>query len=183
MQKAQARDYGLVTKLLHWLVLGLLAAQFAIAWTMPEVHRGTRPDGLIAWHLSLGTLIMLLIVIRVLWRLTHPAPPLPTQLPQWQQTLARLTHFLLYAILLVLPLLGWGNASSRGWDVRLFGIVPLPRLFAQGSHFGHELGDIHTVASYVLLGLVGLHSAAALYHHFVAKNRVLIGMLPGFSRT
>jgi cytochrome b561 len=125
MTTKQNENYGTVAKLLHWLVLGLLAVQFTIAWTMPHVGRNTRPEGLIAWHLWIGLLILLLIAIRLLWRLRHPAPPLPAGLPRWQVSLSRLVHFLLYAILVLLPLMGWGNASARGWDI--------PKIFRESS--------------------------------------------------
>ncbi len=176
MEKPES--YGAVAKLLHWLLFSLVAAQFAIAWTMPDIGRDTRAEGLIAWHLALGTLILLLVVIRLLWRLLHPAPPALVTQPPWQRSLARLVHILLYAVLLSLPVLGWGNASSRGWDVSLFGVIRLPPLFDKGSAVGHELGDIHSAGAIVLLILVGLHAAAAFYHHFVAKDGTLGRMLP-----
>ncbi|MDB5987185.1 MAG: cytochrome [Nevskia sp.] len=178
-----AKDYGAVAKLAHWLVFALVAVQFAVAWTMPEIGRDTRPEGLVAWHLSVGTLILLVVVLRLLWRLTHPAPPQLPTVPRWQRSLAGLVHFLLYAILLALPFLGWGNASSRGWDVALFGLIPLPTLFADGSRFGHALGDIHAACATVLLILVGLHCAAALYHQLIAKDRTLRRMLPWSTRS
>jgi cytochrome b561 len=183
MNNSKAEDYSAVAKLLHWLILALLAAQFAIAWTMPDIGRNTRPEGLVAWHLSVGTVILLLVVIRVLWRLTHPAPKLPVELPRWQRSLASLMHFLLYAILVLLPLMGWGNASARGWDVSLFGVLKLPRLFDQGSPFGHTLGDVHSATAIALLVLVGLHAAAALYHHLILKDRILMRMMPWRSRS
>ena len=170
--------YGTGSKLFHWLVFILIAAQFGIAWTMPDIGRGTLPQGLIAWHLWLGTLILLVVAARLLWRLTHAAPPPPATLPAWQRALSRLTHFVLYLILAVEPVLGWGNASSRGWDVSLFGLFKLPALFEQGSKLGHSLGDIHSALATVLLILVGLHTAAALYHHFLARDGILLRMLP-----
>ncbi|MDB5978578.1 MAG: prokaryotic cytochrome b561 family protein [Nevskia sp.] len=174
--------YGVTARLLHWLVLVLIAAQYVIAWTMPDVGPHTLPTGLIAGHLSLGALILLLVLGRVLWRLSHPVPPPPDTLPPWQGALSRLVHLLLYATLLLLPLMGWGNASSRGWEVTLAGYVHLPALFKNGSHFGLALGDIHAVTAIVLLVLIGLHSAAALYHHFIVKDQTLMRMLPRWSR-
>jgi cytochrome b561 len=170
--------YGTVAKLLHWLIFALVAAQFAIAFTMPDIGRNTLPEGLVAWHLSVGTAILLLIVLRLLWRLSHPVPPPLARQPQWQRSLTRLVHGLLYFILAVSPVLGWANASSRGWAVQLFGAIPLPALMEKGSRLGHELGDIHSTLSYVMLFLIGVHVAAALYHQFIAKDGTLRRMLP-----
>ncbi|MDR3418065.1 MAG: cytochrome b/b6 domain-containing protein [Nevskia sp.] len=170
--------YGTVARLLHWLVFVLLAAQFAIAWTMPHIGRNARPEGLIAWHLWLGMLILLLAALRLGWRLRHPAPPAPAGQPAWQRRLARAVHGLLYAILILLPLLGWANACARPWDVSLFGVVPLPRLLEKGSHFGRSLGGIHSNLAIVLLVVLGLHVAATLYHQFVARDGTLMRMLP-----
>jgi cytochrome b561 len=178
--KSQAEPgYGATAKLLHWLVFALVALQFGIAWSMPDIDRNTRPEGLVAWHLSTGILILLVIAARLGWRLAHPAPPLPLSLPPWQRSLSRLVHVLLYALLGLLPLLGWGNASSRGWDVSAFGLFRLPRLFAEGSRTGLALGDVHALCATVLLVLMGVHVAAALYHQFVARDRILSRMLPG----
>lgn len=170
--------YGAVAKLLHWLIFALVAAQFLIAFTMPDIGRDTQPVGLVAWHLSVGAVILLAVVLRLLWRLTHPAPAPLGNMPQWQASLYRLVHGLLYFILVVDPVLGWGNASSRGYPVSLFGVIPLPALFEKGSRVGHELGDIHSVLAYVLLFLIGVHVAAALYHHLIVKDGTLRRMLP-----
>ena len=75
--------------------------------------------------------------------------------------------------------MGWATGSSRGWTAQFFGLFPLPPLVAPGSAFGHELGDIHVLTSYVLLGLIGLHFAASLYHHFWLRDQVLVRILPG----
>jgi len=170
--------YGVIARSLHWLVLVLIAAQYVIAWTMPDVGPDSLPTGLIAWHLSLGTLILLLVLARALWRLLHSVPLASDTLQPWQRTLSSLVHLLLYATLVLLPLMGWGNASARGWEVTLAGYVPLPALFKNGSHLGLALGDIHAVTAIILLVLIGLHSAAALYHHFIVKDQTLMRMLP-----
>ena len=84
---ASPEKYDPIARLLHWLVLVLLIVQFGIAWTMPEIGRDSKPEGLIAWHLSVGTLILLVIVLRIVWRLTHAVPPSPTTIPAWQRSL------------------------------------------------------------------------------------------------
>lgn len=172
------RSYTAVAKFLHWFVLALLVIQFAIAWTMPDIGRGTQPIGLVAWHLSVGTLILAVMVIRLGWRLSHPVPPPPSDLHPALRALSRGTHYLLYLILFVLPLLGWASASSRGWPIRLLGNVPLPKLAPTGWPVGHVVGDIHATLAIVLLAVVALHVAGALYHAFVLKDGTVRRMLP-----
>jgi len=176
-QNEQVRYSG-VAKSLHWLILVLLIVQFAIAWTMPQIGRGSVPTGLIGWHLSVGVAILAVMIVRLAWRITHPAPPAPTDLSPALALLSRKTHYLLYAVLIVLPLLGWANASSRGWAVKLFGIVPLPPLMAKGSPLGHSLGDIHGTLALVLLAIIAVHVSGALYHALYLKDRTLQRMLP-----
>jgi cytochrome b561 len=171
--------YGSVAKLLHWLVVVLLVVQYTIAWTMPPIHRGTVPETLIKLHLSVGVLIMLVVAVRVVWRLSHRAPPEPDDLPAWQRLAAGATHVLLYGILVALPVLGWLSATGRGWTVGLFGLLPLPQILATGSALGPRLGDIHSTLATILLYVVGLHVAAALYHAVVRGDQVLRRMLPG----
>jgi cytochrome b561 len=170
--------YNNTAKTLHWLVLVLLVAQFAVAWTMPHIHRGTEPIGLIAWHLTIGMLILLVVLLRLGWRAVSAVPPPPDDLPASLRLLSRATHFLLYAILIIVPLLGWINASARGWTVWFVGAIALPKLAASGSSWGDEMGDIHRIAAYVLSATIGLHVLGALYHHLILKDAVLRRMLP-----
>jgi cytochrome b561 len=170
--------YGAVAKSLHWLIAALLVVQFAIAWTMPDIGRDSRPEGLISLHLSFGALIVVVIIIRLAWRLMYPVPLLTDNVAAWQNRAAEATHFLLYAILVVLPVMGWANANARGWDVSLFGIVALPKIMATRSGLGMALGDIHATTAIILLFVVGLHMLTALYHHFMLRDRVLLRMLP-----
>jgi len=172
--------YTGLAKLLHWAILGLLAAQFVIAWLMPDIKRDTQPDTLINLHLSFGVLILGLAVVRLGWRMKHAAPPPEEGLPPWQVLSARVMHWLLYLLLFVVPILGWINASWRGFPVTLFGLFELPKLLATRMPGFRWTGDVHNaLANYALLALVGLHVAAALYHHFVRRDHVLQRMLPG----
>ncbi|CAG9259621.1 cytochrome b [Paraburkholderia unamae] len=175
MQRAANSRYDVVARLLHWLVVALVAAQFVIGWTMPDVHRDTRPTGEIAWHLGVGVALLAAMACRVIWRATH-RPPADAQ-PPLLRAVSGLTHFGLYALLVAVPVLGWINASSRAWALTLFGVVPLPALSPSGSSFGHAMGDVHGVLAWVLFGLICLHVAAALYHRFVLNDRVLQRMI------
>ncbi|MEW9585172.1 cytochrome b [Paraburkholderia sp. DGU8] len=168
--------YDAVARTLHWLTALLVAMQFVIGWTMPDVHKDTQPVNLIAWHLGVGATLVAVMAIRVIWRLTHW--PTPDELRPLLGIVSRITHLLLYAALVLVPLLGWINASSRGWPVRLVGVVPYPALSESGSAFGHEMGDAHGILAWVLFALIGLHVVAALFHRFFLNDHVLQRMLP-----
>lgn len=163
--------YDPFARLLHWLIVVLLAAQYVIGWTMPEIHRGTQPVGLIDIHLELGVSIIGVMIVRVVWRLLRKEPK-PVDGAALARAVAYLTHGLLYLLLIVQPLMGWANASSRGWRITVFG-VELPSIAPTGSTIGHALGDVHGVLAWVMLGLIGLHVAAALYHQFLLRDGVL----------
>ncbi|WP_404710148.1 cytochrome b [Sphingomonas sp. MMS24-J13] len=169
--------YSGFARLLHWTIVALVVAQFAVAWSMPDIHRGTEPVGLVAWHLSIGTAILAIMVVRAVWRLVHREPPPPSSLSPLLRMVSRTTHVILYALLVALPLLGWANASSRGWPITLFGVIPLPPLMATGARLGHTLGDVHGTVAIVLLVVIGLHVLGAAYHLLVVRDRTVQRML------
>ena len=175
-----AAGYAGTAKALHWGIVALLIVQFVLAWTMPEIRRDTKPDTLINLHLSFGALLLGLAVIRLSWRATHGEPPPQGGMPSWQLQSARIVHWLLYGLLFVVPILGWINASWRGFPVSLFGLIELPKLLATRAPGLRWTGDVHgLLANYLMLALVGLHVAAALYHNFIRRDGVLQRMLPG----
>jgi len=147
MRQEFASVYNPPARLFHWATALLLLVQYVLAWAMPDVHRDTKPVGLIAWHLGVGVVIVLLVLVRLLWRSVHPAPPEAGNLPAPLRALARYTHWLLYLLLIAVPLMGWANASSRDWPVTLLASIPMPPLSPAGSPVGHALGDWHRVLS------------------------------------
>jgi cytochrome b561 len=172
---SEVRRYNGVAKFLHWSTAVLIVLQLGIGGIMPEIHKNTRPDGAIAWHISVGVLIVLCVAARVVWRLARP----PTGIESdrgWTRRLASATHVLLYILMIIVPILGWANASSRDWVVGL-GPLHLPSLLPAGSRLGHELGDIHADLAVVLAVLIGLHVLAGLYHHFVRRDDTLLRIM------
>ena len=170
--------YHPIAKALHWLVALLVAIQFAIAWTMPDIGPHTRLGRLISLHLTVGTLIALAVLVRICWRLRHSAPGAIATEPRWLRLGARATHGTLYGLLLIVPLLGVVAAAARGWRVFLFPRVALPALLPRGSKSGFLAGDVHAFLAYALLAIVALHIAAALYHRLILHDQVLARMLP-----
>ena len=172
------RTYGAVARTFHWLVVVLLAAQFAVGWTMPDIDKDTPQEGLVEVHLSLGALLLFVVVARLVWRIMRPTP-LTTAMKPWERKLARGTHDLLYLLLLVIPVLGWAASGYFGYTPHLFGMTALPAIANGNMEWAHTSGDVHTFLGYVLLGVVGLHVAGALYHYLFLRDRVMQRMLPG----
>jgi cytochrome b561 len=181
-----AHRFGLVAMALHWAVALLFVAQIMIGIVMTELAL-TDPwtFSLYQGHKSLGVLIFLLVLMRLLWRFTGDVPPLPATLSLWQRRAAHLTHYALYAALLAAPLLGWiiVSASPYGIPTLLFGVIPLPHIgIVVASPHKALIGSIASWAHWGLAWgvsvLVVSHVAAALTHHFVLKDDVLIRMLP-----
>jgi cytochrome b561 len=176
---AKTAGYTRTAISLHWLIVALLVAQFIFAWTMPHIGRDTPVTTLISLHFTFGVLILAVAVLRLFWRASHGEPAPEDGVPPWQTASARIVHWLLYLLLLLLPLLGWLNASWRGMPLVMFGLE-LPKLLATRAPGWGWTGDLHVVlANYLLLALVGLHVAAALYHYLVRRDRVLQRVLPG----
>ncbi len=171
--------YTGTAKSLHWLIVILLIAQFTFAWTMPHIGRNTPVTTLISLHFTFGVIILAVALIRLLFRLTRGVPEPEAGIPGWQENSAQIVHWLLYLLLLVVPLLGWINADWRGMPIAMFG-HELPHLIAARAAGWQWTGDVHgLLANYAMLILVGLHVAAALYHHMVMGDGVLKRMLPG----
>jgi cytochrome b561 len=178
MMKAQKREYDAVAKSFHWVVVGLLAVQFVLGWTMPGGRRDMAPGTLVGLHMSVGIVIVAVMLARLAWRLAAGIPPPEASLPAWQRLAADVVHWLLYLLVFAMVFTGWSYASQRGWTVRVFGVVSLPALFAQGSAVGRSLGRLHGILAWVLLGTIGVHVAAAFAHFVIWRDGVLRRMLP-----
>jgi cytochrome b561 len=178
MMPARQSHYGATAKALHWLTAGLLVVQLPLGWLMPGIPRGMNPDAAMSLHVSIGVSILLLMTVRLLWRLTHPVAP-ESELPAWQRIGAELIHWLLYSAVGLTTATGWLFSSARGWTIHLFGLAPLPRLVEQGSGFGRSLGGLHVTLTWILFALIGVHVLAALVHLMVYKDRIFHRMLPG----
>ena len=179
MTEVRGGHYDRVAKSLHWLIVALLIAQYIFAWTMPHIGRTVPKSILIDCHLWFGVAILLVAVVRLIWRIMHGEPVPEDGLPPWQVASARIMHWLLYVLLFVVPILGWINASWRNMPVTVFNLIELPKLIGTRAPGWSWTGDTHVlIAEYGLLVLAGLHIAAALYHYFVRRDGVLQRMLP-----
>ena len=165
-------------KMMHWLIVALLSIQFVTALLLPHIKVDTVPDAVVNLHFSFGIVILVVMAFRLLHRWMHPVAAAPRDAPALERLLARAMHVSFYVLLLIAPFLGWAAASAHGVPVALFGLVQLPSIAARGAKWGLLAGDVHGYAMWTLLGLVSLHAAAALFHHFVRHDDVLRRMLP-----
>ncbi|MFZ2006519.1 MAG: cytochrome b [Stellaceae bacterium] len=171
-------QYGPTAKGFHWAVVLLVAIQLPLGWLMPDVRRGTAPGSAMSLHISIGITILVLIVLRFFWRLTHPVAP-ESSLPNWQRLSSELVHWLLYFAVLATTISGWFFESARGWTINVYGVLPLPRLVEEGSSMGHTIGEYHATMVWVLMALISVHILAAFVHLFVYRDRVMHRMLLG----
>ena len=170
-------QYGTTAKLLHWLVVALLLVQYLIGWLMPDIHRGP-PGTPMILHISFGIVILLLIVLRLAWRIAHPVVP-ESSLRPWQRVGSEAMHWLLYVLVLATTISGWLFASFRGWSISFFFLTPLPMLSSENLPAIRVINHWHQKFEWTLLILIGLHVLAALSHLLIYRNRVMHRMLPG----
>lgn len=176
---ATAARYGAVAQVFHWLTAVGVIAGFTIGLIMVEMAFSPLQLKLFSWHKWIGVSIFALLLLRLGWRLGHPAPPLPASTPPWQRHAAYLTHWALYALLLLIPLSGWVMSSAKGFSTVVFGVLPLPDLLEKNEALGDRLADLHWWLNKTLLALFILHLAAALKHQFVDRDGLMWRMLPG----
>jgi len=183
MQSTDSPSYTKTAKVLHWLIALAIIFMLILGWSFDFLPRGETKFALFQLHKSVGITILLLSLLRLGWRLGHRAPPLPTSMARWEQNAAHLGHFLLYTAMILMPLSGWVmvSASSHNVPTILYGFVPWPNVPVPADNkqaVDHLTHDIHGLTAYVLALLVGGHAAAALKHHFISKDDVLLRMAP-----
>lgn len=193
MLRNSATTYGSVAKLLHWLMAAWIVTAYVVIMWLTWGHTEGLIPGL-NYHKVIGFTILLPFVVRVVWRLFNPAPALPAGMPRWQVRLSRLSHALLYFLIIAMPITGYlGNLGGvdygvfrvpafartelAGWIFATFDISPQQwDVFFDTFHY-------RIVGPYVFPTIVLVHAGAALYHHVVQKDDVLRRMLPGKGRT
>jgi cytochrome b561 len=171
-------QYGTAAKVFHWLIVALLVVQYPIGWLMPDIHRGQQPGAGMTFHVSFGILMLVLIVLRLAWRLAHPVAP-EGSLPPWQRLSSDIVHWLLYALVLATTVTGWLFASFRGWSLQFFYLTPLPMLASENAAAGKAIDGLHQAMEWALLVVIGIHVASALAHVFIYRDRIMQRMLPG----
>lgn len=182
-QNPSIQRYSTVAIVLHWVLALAILTAFVVGVTVDDMPLSPSKIKLINWHKWAGIAILFLSVLRLVWRLTHRPPALPEAInqamPGWQRTAYHATHYLMYALFFVVPLLGWAYSSAKGYPIVWFGVLPLPDLMPVNKALADSIKELHGTAAFALIGLVGLHVAAALKHQFIDKDGLLDRMRPG----
>lgn len=175
-----AGRYSLVAMLLHWLLAVMIALNFVGAWLAEDVPKAEKMQ-MMAGHKAMGITILLLTVLRILWRVTKRPPALLDSLKAWEIALARVTHALFYFLLLAIPLAGWAlhSAASGGAPVQVFGLFAMPPLPVGSDAASRDIfHELHEAFATLMLFLMAMHVAAAFKHVLIDRDGTMRRMLP-----
>jgi len=170
-------SFAPLQRLLHWLMAICILAMLFIGVGMVSTIM-PKYVALLSIHKSLGISILALALIRLAVRLRYGAPPLPADLPEPMKLAAYLSHYVLYALMIGMPLIGWAMLSAGAYPVVVFGRVWLPAILPQSDSLHTLLWDAHFYLAFVFFALVLMHVAAALFHALIRRDGVFDAMAP-----
>ena len=185
-----AARYGAVAMTFHWLIALLVIGNICSGFYLANIIDDADPTKfmLIQLHKSIGLTVLMLSVLRLLWRLVNPIPPLPAGMNPLMKVVARGTHWLFYFFIIAIPAAGWAwtSSSTRGIPTYYFGLFPWPNIpflahlsNPEKTANGHMFHSYHVYFAYSAAALLVLHVGAALYHHYLRRDNTLRRMWPG----
>jgi cytochrome b561 len=139
-------------------------------------------DRLFIFHKNVGVAVLVLVTIRLVYRALRPAPPLPPSMPDWQRRVARATHVLLYALLVMMPVAGYIRVRAGGFPIEALDAMGVPALVPRSEALASTAQTVHFFGAYAITALIALHAAAALYHGLVLRDGVFGRMWPPIGR-
>jgi superoxide oxidase len=176
--KNTADRYGSLSIAMHWLMLLLLVGVYACINLRELFPRGSDlREGLKTWHFMLGLAVFALVFLRLAIRWLGAAPLIQPQPSLWQRRLSGVMHVALYVFMIAMPMLGWLTLSAAGKSIPFFGLS-LPALMGADKLLAESFKEIHETVGTIGYYLIGLHAAAALFHHYLARDNTLLRMLP-----
>lgn len=176
------KDFTATAKFFHWLMAAIIIVGWFVGLYAVQMFKpGVPQDSMIALHKDIATPVLLLIVLRSLWRLTH-RPPHVLQASAFQGFAVQAGHLLLYVLMIVMPISGWADSSSAGYTVEFAGIIPLPTLVPKNPAAEQIYNAIHCYVGWFTGVVILGHIVMALKHHFIDRDHTLRGMLPSGKR-
>ena len=171
--------YTITARILHWVTASLVLITLPLGLVIANDWGGPLQDPLYNLHRSIGVLILLIVLVRAVYRWTHPPAPLPDDVPPLQQLAATATHWALYTLLIVQPFLGWIGTSAYRAPIIVFGLFELPPIWPEDRAFSDRVLFVHSLTGLAIAVLLAAHIGAALHHHFVRRDRILLRMISG----
>lgn len=171
--------YSPFQKFLHWTIFALIVGLWCVAHLRGFLPKDSPGRGLIIGiHISFGLLLFALVPLRVVWRFLRGAPELPAGTPPLEAILAKVAHLALYALMIVIPVLGLCLVWLHGHGASFFGLFTIPSPIAESKSLHDTVSGVHELLANIILVLLALHVVAAFWHHFAKKDNVLTRMLP-----
>jgi cytochrome b561 len=182
MLRNTVKSWGNLSRWFHWVLGIAIIGMIAYGWWMN--HFPARADRFFyrSIHADIGYVVLLLTVIRLIWRGVNPTPALPADMPSWQRIGAHVTHGLIYLVTIATAMLGWAMSGAHPPDrnyASFFGWFNVPQFTSPDKVAADAYEDRHILFAYVLLALIVLHVAAAVWHHFIRRDRVAMRMVRG----
>jgi cytochrome b561 len=180
MIRNTASSWGTLARAFHGILGITILGMIAFGWWMN--HFPARPDRFFyrSIHADIGYALLLLMVLRLVWRGLNPTPALPSSSPRWSRIAARISHGALYAVTILVAVLGWAHSGAHTPDYSdWFGLFRIPQITSPDKAAAQAWEDRHITFAYVLLALIVIHLLAALWHHFIRRDRVAARMIDG----
>ena len=171
--------YTLTAQALHWVTAALMFVVLPIAWVMVNMPKSVQFRGLLfTLHKSVGLTIVVLVAVRIAWRAKHPAPPLEAGLARWEKAAAKGSHWMLYVVLVGMPISGYLLDAAGGYSISYFGLFTIP-LLPQSPALSSAATWVHVaIGQWLVYALIFLHVAASIWHISVRRDGMLDRMLP-----
>jgi cytochrome b561 len=176
---AATPGYTATARALHWIVAALMLTMIPIGIAMANADFGPAQDTLYHLHRSTGAILLPLMLVRLIYRLMNPPPPLPNEIPASQRLAAHAVHWALYAAVIGQAIVGWIATSAYRAPIMVFWLFELPPIWREDRAFSDAMFMVHRNLGILIVLLLAAHIGAALYHHFIRKDRVLMRMVSG----
>jgi cytochrome b561 len=173
-------SWGSVSRWFHWILGAAIIGMLAYGWWMN--HIPARADRFFyrSIHADIGYLVLLLMVVRLIWRGISPTPAVPADTPRWQRIAAHISHWALYLVTILVAMLGWAHSGAHKPDYAdWFGLFRVPQITSPDKAAADAFEDRHIFMAYVLLALIVIHFSAALWHYLIKRDRVVARMIDG----